>query len=325
MLLLCAAQVGCRSGGQLASEGPLNLEELGLPTIEMPAEGLPAVELPTTLPSPREQVNSALETTKVQLASLTHAKQPTNDADWVDELKVLPYATTSGDKITIHNIRDCEFFTYRDSLVNHIDRTYKLDDVQTVDFIMVPFNNNRAIAHTMLSFGFKNGEYLGASAEVRLEKGEQYDAALGLFGQFELTYVLATERDLIPVRTTYRECDVYVYRSTATPRQAQLLFVDVLKRVNSLKEKPEFYDTLSNNCTTNIVRHINAISPGLVPHDYRVLFPGFADRLAYDLKLIDTSAPFETVRQRSRITDLATRYQKSPDFSARIRSGETLR
>lgn len=336
LALLSLLATGCASSGEkLADPNAIGLPEielpdltsanLGLPEVSLAGGGLPIVELPKTLPSPRDQVNGAFDATSTKLASLSRMKQPTNDGDWVDELKVLPYATGSGDKVTIHNIRDCEFFSYRDCIVKHFDRSYKISDVETVDFVVVPFNNNRAIAHTMLSFGMKNGDHLGVSAEVRLEKGEQYDAALGLFGQFELTYVIATEEDLIPVRTNYRECDVYVYRSTATPRQSQLLFVDVLKRVNGLKEQPEFYDTLSNNCTTNIVRHINAINPGLVPHDYRVLLPGFADQLAYDLKLIDTSAPFTEIRRRSRVTDLANRYQKSPDFSARIRSGEVLR
>jgi hypothetical protein len=70
---------------------------------------------------------------------------------------------------------------------------------------MVPFNDNRALAHTMLSFGFEDGDYLGVSVEVRLEKGETYRPTLGLFGQFELIYVIADERDLIRVRTEYRD------------------------------------------------------------------------------------------------------------------------
>jgi hypothetical protein len=188
---------------------------------------------------------------------------------------------------------------------------------------MVPFNETPALAHTMLSFGFANGDYVGVSVEVRLERGESYSPTLGLFGQFELIYVVADERDLVRVRTEYRDVDVLVYRTRATPDQARRLLVDVMQRVNELRDKPEYYDTLSNNCTTNIVRHINTLAPGRVPYDYRVLLPGFADSLAYELGLLDNSRPFADLKQAARVNDLALRYKDDPHFSQRIR-GERI-
>jgi hypothetical protein len=251
-------------------------------------------------------------------------RTPSNDRDWIPELKVLAHADFDGDKVRVQNVRNAEFFSYRDCLVDHYDKTYDLSQIKSVDFLEIPFAENRAIAHTLLSFGFDNGDYLGVSAEVRLEKGESYNAAIGLFGQFELIYVVADERDLIPVRAEYRNVDVLLYRTTATREQARALFVDVMKRVNQLHDHPEFYDTLSNNCTTNIVRHINALAPGSVPFDYRVLLPGYADSLAYDLGLIDRSLPFAEVRRKARINDLVLRYKDDPHFSQRIR-GEKIR
>jgi hypothetical protein len=224
----------------------------------------------------------------------------------------------------VTNVRNCEFFSYRDCLVEHYDRTYDLSQLQSVDFIMIPFNETRALAHTLLSFGFANGDYVGVSVEVRLERGESYSPTLGLFGQFELIYVVADERDLIRVRTEHRKVDVLVYRTKATPEQGRRLLVDVMQRVNALHDKPEFYDTLTNNCTTNIVRHINTLAPGSVPTDYRVLLPGFADNLAYELGLIDNSRPFAETKQRARVNDLALRYKDDPHFSQRIR-GERVR
>ena len=137
--------------------------------------------------------------------------------------------------------------------------------------------------------------------------------------QYELMYVLGDERDLITLRTKHRQVDVYVYPSTATPDKVRTLFVDVMKRVNSLRNNPEFYNTVSNNCTTNLVSHINRITPGAIPWDYRVLLPGYSDELAYKLGLIDQSLPFEQLKERSRVTEKANRYEKSEDFSQRIR------
>jgi Domain of unknown function (DUF4105) len=251
-------------------------------------------------------------------------RTPSNDRDWVPEHRVLAHADFRGNQVHVHNVRNCEFYSYRDCLVDYYDKTYDLKKLQTVDFIMVPFNENRAIAHTLLSFGFEGGDYVGVSVEVRLEKGESYDPAIGLLSQFELIYVVADERDLIRVRTEYRNVDVLVYRTTATPEMARKLFVDVMKRVNQLYDQPEFYDTFSNNCTTNIVRHINTFAPKSVPTDYRVLLPGYADSLAYELGLIDNSVPFAEARRRARINDRALRYKDDPHFSQRIR-GEKIR
>lgn len=247
------------------------------------------------------------------------ARRPSNDRDWVEEQRVLPEADIQGEKVLIRNVRHAQFFSYRDCLVDYYDQTYDLTKLESVDFVMIPFADNRAIAHTLLSFGFAGGEHVGVSVEVRLEKGESYNAAVGLLGQFELMYVIADERDLLPVRPEYRGVDVLLYRTTATPKQARALFLDILQRVNQLHDQPEFYDTLRNNCTTNIVRHINSIAPGEVPYDYRVLLPGYADELAYELGLIDKSLPFEETRRRARISEQILKYKDDPRFSAKIR------
>lgn len=257
-----------------------------------------------------------------QLVSLT-TRQPSNDRDWIPEHKVLAHAEIHGNLVTIHNVRNAEFFTYRDCIVKHYDKTYDLSKIRSVDFVVVPFSEIKAVAHTLLTFGFEGGDYVGISVEVRLENGEGYDPAMGAFGQYELIYVIADERDLIPVRVEHRDVDVYVYRSTAPPEMARKLFVDMLKRANQLYEHPEFYDTLGNNCTTNIVRHINAIAPDKVPYDYRVLLPGYADKLAYDLGLIDNRLPFEEVKRRARVNEAVLKYREHPQFSAKIR-GEAV-
>jgi hypothetical protein len=124
---------------------------------------------------------------------------------------------------------------------------------------------------------------------------------------------------LITLRTRHRDADVYVYRTRVEPQQAKRLLLDVLERVNGLAEQPEFYHTLSNNCTTNIIRHVNRIRPGRVPPSLATVLTGHSDRLAYDLGLIDTSKPFAEIRQAARVNERANRYAEAPDFSQRIR------
>jgi hypothetical protein len=176
----------------------------------------------------------------------------------------------------------------------------------------------------MLSFGVANDDggldQLVASVEIRREEGEKYAAWKGSARQYELMYVLADEQDAIDLRVNHRGEDVYLYRTTATPEQARDLLVDLLRRANKLAQEPEFYDTLTNNCTINIVRHINRLYPDRVAYDYRVLLPGHSDRLAYDLGLIERHGTFEETKARAHISDFAQRFHGDGAFSRRIRA-----
>jgi len=244
-----------------------------------------------------------------------------NERNWSPDQAVLPHADFSKDRqqVTIRNIRACEYRTADDYTVRHYDKTFDLTKLTSVDFIRVPFPDMPELAHTMLSFGFDDKEYVAVSVEIRKEQGEAYNPALGAMNKYEIMYVLGDERDLIGLRTNFRLNDVYVYPTRAEPEQVRKLFENMLARVNKLEKQPEFYNTLTNNCTTNIAKHINELVPGRVPYDYRVLMPGYSDRLAYDLGLLKTPFSFEETRRAARVTDVAYEHRDDPDFSQAIR------
>ena len=244
---------------------------------------------------------------------------PSNFRDWTPEFATLPYAEFDGDRVMVHNIRNNEYLSDDDFVVQRYDREYDLNQLQTVDFFVVPFTGYEFMAHTMVSFGFADGNYLAISAEIRTEKGEKYSPIAGLSRQFEITYVVADEKDVVRLRTRFRDADVYLYRTIATPEQARELFVDMVQRVNQLAAQPEFYDTITNNCTTNIVRHVNRVLPNRIPYSLEVLMPGFSDRYAYDLGLLDRSVPFDELKQNALINDLSEKYYDDPDYSNKIR------
>ncbi len=242
-----------------------------------------------------------------------------NDRDWTPDQAVLPTAEFRGRQVAVRNIRNIRYRTIDDFDVHYYDRTFDLDRITSVDFIVVPFNDSPGIAHTMLSFGFDHRDYLGLSVEIRKERGEKYSPIKGFFRQYELMYVLADERDLILKNCMQWRANVYIYRTKAGPEQARKLFEDVLNRVNKLAAEPEFYDTLTNNCTTNIRNHINRCFPDRVPYDYRVLLPGYSAELAYDLGLLDTELSFVETQRRARVNYSAYLYRDAPDFSVKIR------
>ncbi|MCA9124148.1 MAG: DUF4105 domain-containing protein [Planctomycetaceae bacterium] len=243
---------------------------------------------------------------------------PSNDRNWRAEQAILATAEFEGDQVTVRNIRNCSYVTEDVFIVDHYDKTFDLNDLESVDFIVVPFKGVPAVAHTFQSFGFGNGDYLAVSVEVRLEEGESYSLSGGMARQFELMYVVADERDVIQLRTKHRKNDVYVYRVRASRERIRDVFVDMLQRVNKLAEEPEFYHTLTNNCTNNPARHINRLYPGRIPPSIGLALPGLSDRLAYDLGLLETDVSFEETRRRARIDNVASRRLDGTDFSNRI-------
>ena len=248
---------------------------------------------------------------------------PSNVRSWEDDQATPPYAEFRGNSIVAHNVRHCRYFDEDTFVVAYEDRTYDLSHLRAVDFFMVPFEDMPRLAHTMLSFEFAppDGppEYLAVSIEIRKEQGETYAAWKGSARQYELMYVLADERDIVQLRTNHRSEDVYRYRTTATPDQARLLLTDVLARTNQLASRPEFYTTFRNNCTTNLVDHINRIKPNRLVYDYRVLLPGYSDQLAFDEGLIVPYGTFEETKLRAYINGKALAAANREDFSQAIR------
>lgn len=248
------------------------------------------------------------------------ALQPSNDRDWTADNAVLPWAEVRGDSVRVHNVRNALHLGPDSVVVRHEDRAYDLRELVRAWYLVEPFEKDwRGPAHTLASFEFANGEFLAVSVEVRKEKGETYSLLKGLLKRFEITYVVADERDAIGVRTNVRKDDVYLYPIRAPREKVRAMLLDMLARANELREEPEFYNTLTNTCTTNLAEHVNRVTPRRVPLSWRVALPGYSDRLAYDLGLIDTGLPFDAARERFFITDKAQRSADAPDFSARIR------
>lgn len=244
---------------------------------------------------------------------------PSNNRDWQPDVAVLPYADINGNQATIHNIRNCDYRTETDYDVHYYDKTFDLDQLRTVDLYLVTWGSPN-IAHTMVSFGFTNGDYVCFSIETRKEKGEEYSALKGFFRQFELTYVIADERDLVRLRTNYRRGEeVYLYRLQGTPEQGRKFFLDYLRRANELRKHPEWYNALTDNCTTAIRTQRDVADRA--PWDWRMLLNGHLDELLYKRGLLVTNLQFAELKKLSNINARAKAADQAADFSQQIRMG----
>ena len=208
---------------------------------------------------------------------------PSQDRDWAPEYAKLVHATINGDLVTIHNIRNFDYRTETDFTPRYYDKTFDLRQLDSVDVIATYWMGD-AIAHVFLSFGFSGKDFLAISIETRRERGESYSTIAGFFKQYELFYVVADERDLIRLRTNYRKDppeDVYLYRSRAPADNARRLFLDYIREINALAEKPEFYNALTTNCTTSILTHTR-VNQGNLPLSWKVLLSGYVPLYLYE-------------------------------------------
>ncbi len=248
---------------------------------------------------------------------------PSNNRNWQPDVATLAWADIRGDRVTIHNIRNCDYRTETDFTVRHYDRTFDLSKLKGVDAFLVYWGSPK-IAHTMMSFDFEGEGSVCFSIETRKEKGEDYSTIKGFFRQYEIIYVVADERDLVRLRTNYREKgkgeDVYLYRLKASPEVARKVFLSYLRKVNRLKERPEWYNALTENCTTSIRQHTMPYNPN-ARLDWRMIVNGYIDEMLYENNDIDTSLPFADLKKRSYINPRAQAADKDPAFSQLIRVG----
>jgi len=245
---------------------------------------------------------------------------PSNERDWQPDVARLPSAEVQGDRLTVHNIRNADYRSETDFTVRYEDRTYDLSKLRGLDLFMI-YWGSPMIAHTIMSWQFEGSRPLAISIETRKKVGQEYSAIEGFFKQYEIIYVVADERDVVRLRTNYRGEEVYLYRLKTPIPLARALLLDYIRSMNELVDQPQFYNALTDNCTTSIRRHVKLINPNAPPFDWRFIANGYGDELMYERGNVDTRMPFAELRARSRVNARAKVADQDPFFSLRIREG----
>jgi hypothetical protein len=247
---------------------------------------------------------------------------PSNDRAWQAEVARLPHATIEGDLVTVHDVRNFAYRSETDFTPAYYTRSYDLRKLAGVDLFSI-YWMGPAIAHTIISFDFGDQGHLAVSIEARKEEGEGYSSVKGFFRQYELIYIVADERDVIRLRTSYRNDppeDVYLYRLQGTPENARRFFLAYIEAINDISEQPRFYNTLTANCT-NIIWVHSLVNPGHLPFSWKLLASGYAAEYLYSKGRLDTGTSFAELTQSGHINQTARAAGEAADFSSRIRAG----
>ncbi|RZD47790.1 MAG: hypothetical protein CXT68_02855 [Methanobacteriota archaeon] len=234
-------------------------------------------------------------------------KRPRNNLNWVDDCAELPHfeMAEDGNAFTLKNMRNFTWRTTKDKDIDWGDFTASIDDLVHIWFILDHFHSIKGMAHTMITFEFKDGRFITASFEARRQKGERYHPWTGLWREFELYLAWADERDLLGLRTNARGNDVYLFETEALPHKREGMLRKMIERTNELHDHPEFYNTLGKTCSTSIIREINRVTPGRVPFSWRALFPGHIDRLALKRGLLKDKGGLEATKAAAAVTEKA--------------------
>ena len=246
---------------------------------------------------------------------------PSNDREWQTDVEKLASATVEGHLVHVRNIRNFDYRGETDYTPGYEEKTYDLDKLQGVDLIAV-YWMGPAIAHTFLSFDFGGSDHLAISIETRKKKGDIYSTLRGFFRQYELYYVVADERDVIRLRTNYRHDppeDVYIYRMKGDIDDGRRVFLQYIQKINALNTTPEFYNTLTSNCTTDIWSN-TLVNEHHVPLSWKILLSGYVPEYLYETGRLDTHVPFDSLRQSAHVNERAHAADEASDFSQRIRA-----
>ena len=212
--------------------------------------------------------------------------------DWKPEVgQILSYTrdANNSDLITFTNVRNFDWHTGDDATERWETRTVDMSKLSGVDVIN-SYWMGPLIAHTLVSFRFEDDRPLSFSLEIRKENGESFSALGGFFKRYELSLIASEERDIIYTRSNARGEQVYLFPvSHLQQHEVKSLFESYLIAADELNAKPEWYNTLTSNCTNIIFYMARVVSGERLPWDYRIWVSGWLPNYLYDLGMLDAS------------------------------------
>ena len=256
-------------------------------------------------------------------------KEPRANRDWEPEFANLTtFEDLGGGRWRLNNLR---YWTWNKSGSQDKIWGARIVDENAVTalwYYVQPFGGWDGIAHTFLVFELSGeggeADYIGVSVEARRQIGEVYSALSGLFRAYELTYLWASEKDLLTRRAVYMPDELYGYRLNVPPQTARAALRHFIARTNDLAARPRFYNTLFSNCTNELAKTVNGGSDEFIPYHYSFVLTGFADRYLHRLGYLgEPGRDFAAIHRAGHVNAIvrANAGASEKAFSKAVRAG----
>ena len=219
--------------------------------------------------------------------------------------RTLETRKVAGGGYELRNVRDFHYRSENDFDIRYRTVTVSPDRISSIDIVFSHWDNMEGIAHSMLGLNFADGVTVVISLETRLPEGSKQNGLDGFYRRYGLAMIAGTPEDLYGLRTDHRGETLYVYRLRLDHESLRDMAVSVFERAAELQRKPQFYNSLFQNCTTGLLPIIHYIdrSP---KNDIRILLNGQAAKMLYDKDKLcyRESESFGSLRARSLVPGL---------------------
>ncbi len=145
--------------------------------------------------------------------------------------------------------------------------------IKDIYFIKQPFPPEQIAAHSLLLMTFEKGGLTDAkgneayglvlSIEAYLKQGQAYNPLTGLDNAFNIVWVLSTWEDYASRSTLLNKNRLIPYKLKNFSMQQKTWLVREAVRQAAVNREGEFYNTVTNNCTNNLIILMNRALPEL--------------------------------------------------------------
>lgn len=146
--------------------------------------------------------------------------------------------------------------------------TLRPDLVENVYFVKKPFAPEWLAAHSLLLYTFKPGGLVNSkgeesrafvlSIEAYQRTDQKYDLVAGLKKTFGCVWILATWQDYLDTCCKYADEKLIAYKCILDHAQKEKLVRETV-RLSVVNRQGEYYHTITNNCTNNLVVLLNHV------------------------------------------------------------------
>jgi hypothetical protein len=149
--------------------------------------------------------------------------------------------------------------------------TIKPELVKEVYFVKKPFAPEWIAAHSLLAFTFEKGGLTDANGnesqalvltiEAFLREGQVYDLKQGLKKQFGIVWLLTTWEDYVTRTALVDKARLVPYEVINLSHTQKADMVRESVRLAGINREGEYYHTITNNCTNNLLIVMNRVLP----------------------------------------------------------------